>query len=396
MCPDGNTCCLLQDGSSGCIASDMGKYKASCCGDGVTGCAVGYACRHKGKACIASNKKIDPLVRVLPRYRLCKVKDTETNLHGFVVAPGALLAYYSSHGPIESVNKFPEMVLIVVHGANRNADDYFCSVSAAVELQRRFSNILLIAPRFYSESDKRDNLSFLFWEDSRDGPWRYGADALGPAPISSFSALDELVQSIWRYFPNIMQLTIAGHSSGGQLVQRWTLLTSFWRYGRMQSVIANPSSYAYLTPGRLIHGKWSIPSDGDCPHYNQWEWGLDEGGDLEVPYRDHALRNISHVVKRFQHRRVLYLVGGLDRCNVSSPGWCDSHGLETTCMDKLQGSNRLERNERYMRSIRELGIRHKNRVIQSVGHDHSLMFQSPAGLDALFEIYHVEQTATGR
>jgi pimeloyl-ACP methyl ester carboxylesterase len=366
----------------------MGKYNASCCGDGATGCAVGYACREKENDCIVSSEKnSDPLLHVLPRYRLCKAQDTE-NLHGLSVAPGALLAYYSSHGPIENITGSPDMALLIVHGANRNADDYFCSASAAVELQTTFSNVLLIAPRFYSEYDQRENLSFLFWKDDRDGPWRYGADAMGPTTISSYTALDELVQSIWMQFPNLRQMTIAGHSSGGQFVQRWTLLTSFWFTDRMKSVVANPSSYAYLTPFRFIRGDWNIPrDDGDCPHYNQWEWGLDEGGELEVPYRDYALRNASHVVARFQSRRVLYLAGNLDRCNVSTPGWCDSHGLETNCMDELQGSNRLERNVRYIASLRRLGIwkEHSRRVVQNVGHDHSLMFQSPEGLEALFE-----------
>jgi hypothetical protein len=34
ICPEGNTCCRKPDGSSGCIASDMGKYNATCCNDG--------------------------------------------------------------------------------------------------------------------------------------------------------------------------------------------------------------------------------------------------------------------------------------------------------------------------------------------------------------------------
>ena len=36
LCPDGNTCCC----AGGCIASDLGRYNATCCGDGLTGCFV--------------------------------------------------------------------------------------------------------------------------------------------------------------------------------------------------------------------------------------------------------------------------------------------------------------------------------------------------------------------
>jgi pimeloyl-ACP methyl ester carboxylesterase len=309
-------------------------------------------------------------------------------MHGFPVAPGSHLAYYSSHGPIENVTTAPDMALIIIHGANRNADDYFCAASAAVDLQSRFSNILLVAPRFYSSSDEREDASLLFWNDQANGPWRYGADASGPTKTSSFAALDKLVISIWKRFPRLKKIVVAGHSSGGQMVQRWTLLTSTWISDRMHSVVANPSSYAYLIPLRFHRGAWIVPgTDESCPQYDQWEWGLADDGDLEVPYRDRALLNASQVIADFRSRRVVYLAGNLDRCNVSSAGWCDSQGLETSCMDEIQGSNRLERNGRYLASLRRLGIwkGHTRRVVQGVGHDHALVFQSLEGLEALFE-----------
>eukprot|EP00555_Chaetoceros_dichaeta_P008843 CAMPEP_0198275078 /NCGR_PEP_ID=MMETSP1447-20131203/63065_1 /TAXON_ID=420782 /ORGANISM="Chaetoceros dichaeta, Strain CCMP1751" /LENGTH=365 /DNA_ID=CAMNT_0043969665 /DNA_START=330 /DNA_END=1427 /DNA_ORIENTATION=- len=349
----------------------------------------------------------DPLVRVLPRYRLCKAPEIKT-VHGLSLG-AARLAYYSSHGPIENINTNAssiDMALIMLHGANRNADDYFCSALTAIGLQTRFSNVLLVAPRFFSEIDTRPDNSFLYWkEDDGQGPWRYGANALSPAKISSYTALDVLVDAIWEHFPSLKKMTIAGHSSGGQMIQRWTLLTSSWITGRMHSVVANPSSYAYLTPFRFIRGDWILPNDDNdeenafCPQYNQWEWGLEGGGNLTVPYKDHALNtNVSNdaLITRFRNRRVLYLAGNLDRCNVStttvdsagsSPLWCNSHGLETSCMDEMQGSNRLERSEHYITSLRRLGIwgEHIRRVVHDVGHDHSLMFQSAEGLEALFE-----------
>lgn len=396
ICPDFNTCCRKRDGSSGCIASDMGRYTATCCGDGDgdTGCAVGYTCRTREKDCVASRvtNLTDPLVRVLPRYRLCNAQGIE-HVQGLPVVPGAKLAYYSSHGPIETImDSSIDMALVMIHGSGRNADDYFCSVSAAVELQTNYSNVLLITPRFYSESDQRDEQgSFLFWKDEGDGPWRYGADSLAPARVSSYTALDKLVESIWKQLPTLKKLVVAGHSSGGQTVQRWTLLTSSWVSGRMHSVVANPSSFAYLTPLRFIEGDWSLPSeDITCPRYNEWEWGLDDGGEMEVPYREVALRNTTHVIERFRDRRVFYLAGSQDRCNVSStPGWCHSHGMETTCMDELQGSNRFERSARYVSSLRRLGFwkGHVRRVVQDVGHDHALMFQSPEGLEGVFGEY---------
>jgi hypothetical protein len=195
-------------------------------------------------------------------------------------------------------------------------------------------------------------------------------------------------------FPKLELITIAGHSSGGQFVQRYSLLTSSWLSNRMSAVVANPSNYAYLTPSRFLNGAWKIPEKQDCPQYNEWEYGLERGGDMLVPYKDRALEalgnNFTALRTRFAERRVTYLAGGADRCNVSESerhnGWCFSHGLETSCMDELQGSNRWERNTRYVHSLRKLGISsHERRVVQGVGHDHSLIFTSRIGLSALFQ-----------
>jgi len=119
--------------------------------------------------------------------------------------------------------------------------------------------------------------------------WRYGADSKGPKQVSSFAALDILVETLRSKLPNLEGLTVAGHSSGGQVVQRWSLLRSVWydKAGNgMHAVVANPSSYAYLFPLRMVNdGKWSVPKG--CCHYD--EWGLLKGSDMEVPYRDEAL-----------------------------------------------------------------------------------------------------------
>jgi hypothetical protein len=531
----------------------MGRYNGTCCHEdnpnfGNTGCPVGYTCEYEANdsdnvkvpVCVGPSNHRDPLTKILPRYHLCRIPVTPNNsgraIHGLPVKANnqtttssssstttrkaspevAKLAYYSSHGPIENIyyggsqQQKIDMVLIVIHGANRNGDDYFCSGLSTVSMlqqqqqedqhndndfqpKRDFidvkteDNVLVIAPIFYGNTDKKPaGVSFLYWdvESDEDGPWRYGADAMGPVPgISSFDALDQLIMTVrihvfqqhldqlsneisrqQPYQNKRNMITIAGHSSGGQMVQRWSLLTSstIWppeavenddeddnvRRLRVRAVVANPSSYVYLTPLRLINGRWLDPSKTSrkrCDMYNQWEWGLDDGGPYDVPYRRRALhghtRNstssddasptIERVIARYKHdRQVVYLIGDRDRCNVSSEssslypsgGWCDSHGLETTCMDEVQGSNRYERNERFVISLslpspltrsnttatkeenqtkaitlmmmtmkNEIDValnedqhRHRRIVVPNVGHDHTMMFQSRQGLSALY------------
>ena len=534
-----------QSSSYGCVPSDMGRYNATCChmedddgaGDGHTGCPVGYTCEWLSSksfstttihgddrfqmakfdndnrigndripVCIAPENHQDPLTIVLPRYHLCQIPSSADKfdvrtVHGLPITTTtttttttaanqrtatAKLAYYSSHGPIEEINVSTgeatiNKVLIFVHGANRNGDDYFCSGLSTVHLYQRQQkrprhsqdvtkdNVLVIAPIFYGNTD-RDKIpsdkSFLYWNVSgdSDGPWRYGADAMGPVPhISSFDALDALIMALRSYIFQDNQskqkrlasqsqkernmITIAGHSSGGQMIQRWTLLTSskIWPSSRVdptrnyqiRAVVANPSSYVYLSPLRLIDGQWKEPSastQNQCPMYNQWEWGLDDGGTYDVPYKRKALHPngnntitsqrrignsisnessiLTDVIDRYKyHREVVYLIGEHDRCNVSSSlslsasasasasassfhshnEWCNSHQLETTCMDEIQGTNRFERNHRYMMSLsaevddkKGKHHRHRRMIVPNVGHDHTMMFQSRQGLEALY------------
>ncbi|KAG7364900.1 hypothetical protein IV203_038103 [Nitzschia inconspicua] len=411
ICPNGDTCCRRPDNSWGCIASDMGRYTATCCSDdSFTGCPVGYTCRSEEHDCMALNNSTshfaDPLTRVLPRYRLCHANEIRT-VHGLLVNASstknstihAEIPYFSNMGPLEripaNVSSTVDMALIIIHGATRNGDDYFCAAKATLELQDRFSNVLILSLNYYSVSDDRPRHSLLYWNSKdADGQWRYGADSGGPVRYSSFSVLDQVVGQVQRQFANLQRITVTGHSAGGQLTQRWALLSDVPQDGgnyHFQTVVANPSNYAYLSPHRYMNGSWTIPNNINCPDYDKWEWGLQSGGDADVRYRDEALaKNVTAVLERYKTRNVYYLVGGLDRCNVSeseASGWCHSHGLETKCMDMWQGSNRYERNSRYVASLRRLGFggkHHQRLVIPGVGHDHSMMFQSPNGIHAIY------------
>jgi hypothetical protein len=400
----------MLDGSSwGCIAADMGQHNAACCHDDfLTGCPEGYLCRLAQHDCMALsiNKSLaDPLTQVLPRYRLCSANEIDT-IHGLPVNSSssnistyAEIPYYSNMGAMDEISpnasSMVDMAIVVVHGATRNGDDYFCSAKPTIELQGRFHNVLIVALNFFSVSDERPRETILFWDSQdSDGRWRYGADSSGPVRYSSFAVLDQIVLQVQQQFVNLQRITVIGHSSGGQLVQRWALLSSVpERSGPyFQTVVANPSNYAYLSPHRFLNGTWTNSNiNTTCPQYDQWEWGLQDGGKGHVQYRDRVLTgNVSALLERYKNRSVVYLVGGLDRCNVSESvgsGWCHSHGLETKCMDELQGRNRYERNSRYAASLRRLGFwnkRHRRLVVPGVGHDHSMMFQSAVGVQAIY------------
>lgn len=448
VCPAHNTCCSIDnEGRYGCIPSDLGKYNATCCHDHdpLTGCGVGYECRSNFDTtnrdepttnvffCQATSQIQDPLVQILPRYRLCTATEKLQQQYGLVLPTRnedssavdptgkGRLAYYSSHGDIstsarnttnDQSSKFQniKIAVIVIHGATRNADDYWCSMVTAAQQYSSScqsidaSSILVVAPHFANVGDPDLQLvgggPALQWKQDHDGAWRYGADAVYPFAEhhlpSSFDGVDALVSQFQNSttFPSLTRIVVAGHSSGGQFVQRWALLTPRWDHERMRAVVANPSSYAYLTPHRYIEGEWKIPPSGVCPQYNQWEWGLQiPDGKDSVRYLNQSLQhldgNLTALIERFLHRRTIYMIGAQDRCNTTGrTDWCYSHGLETTCADELQGSTRYERVFHYFQSLlrynKAFSHRHEFRKVPEVGHDHSLMFNSPEGMKTLF------------
>jgi pimeloyl-ACP methyl ester carboxylesterase len=163
----------------------------------------------------------------------------------------ARFLYYSSHGDLLLLMNNPKfsnirMILVVIHGALRNADDYFCSATTVVQLQQQQQQqcsmilpVLIVAPRFPVASDPDINYQGsglpLLWKEDGSGPWRYGANAVYPPAAaqsnrSSFEAMDQLMTVLLddTRFPQVQQITLIGHSSGGQFVQRYSLMTSLW------------------------------------------------------------------------------------------------------------------------------------------------------------------------
>jgi pimeloyl-ACP methyl ester carboxylesterase len=384
------------------------------------------------------------------------------------------LAYLSTVGAIDSMEEHDLLrqsqihrVVIVIHGSSRNADDYICCTNAAIPTQQHdTTTIALLAPWFMSPTDS-PHVTFanplshhhppLRWYDGDNNSpdddnnstsnnsttiphtWRYGANAINwnrssssssssssSFESSSYAAIDRMVEYIVQNqhhrFPQLQQITIVGHSAGGQLTQRWALLSNSWVWNKTTSssssssssnwssaslpttnvsqamsnnnnnrisirvVVANPKSFCWLD-GRRYNNRSNgttilqLPSDEEisyCPGYNQWEWGLDNGSRLITPYRDAAIANlpggISSMIARYATRDVIYLSGQYD---ILPNGNCE---------DQMQGQYRRMRSARFYHSLSTIyghPIHHRY-VIPGVHHDHCLMFQSPIGQEAIF------------
>jgi hypothetical protein len=142
--------------------------------------------------------------------------------------------------------------LIIVHGRLRNAQTYLQSGVEAAELAGLGSTTLVIAPQFLNETDvKRNHLAerLLRWNGN---DWMAGAPSTGPGQISSYTALDQIIEHLGnrQQLPGLKQIVVAGHSGGA----RWCSDSRSRPRSpdprtagvQVRYVIANPSSYAYF------------------------------------------------------------------------------------------------------------------------------------------------------
>jgi pimeloyl-ACP methyl ester carboxylesterase len=203
--------------------------------------------------------------------------------------------------------------------------------------------------------------------------------------VSSYAVTDRLIAMLEKAgrFPNLQQVLIAGHSAGGQFVNRYAAgsgssATEPAAVTR-RYVVANPSSYLYWNATRRIAGSWRVLSAGEvasCPGFNTYKYGLAK----RTGYM--AAVNATTLSTRYANSRVTYLLGALD----TNPS--DS-SMDTGCAAKLQGSTRLERGLRYAAHLRRVlppvvTARHRTVVVPGVGHTARGMFISPQGQTALF------------
>jgi hypothetical protein len=131
-------------------------------------------------------------------------------------------------------------------------------------------------------------------------------------------------------------------SAGGQTLQRWALLSNSYAWNSMdiRVVVANARSYAYLDGRRWMapnpedgpdddQGEvFRLPDPNDgidsyCPQYNHWLWGLEDGGEVQCPYRDREVAEVDSaaaIAKRYALRNVVSPEDSLHRFMLGD-GW---------------------------------------------------------------------------
>lgn len=264
-----------------------------------------------------------------------------------VRAGAGLLACHASR-PLAGLRRGGEPLVVVVHGALRDSDRYLAHAQDAS--RRAGSDALIVAPQFLSVADPVPE-GTLYWDVEG---WKGGYSALGPAAVSSFTAMDSLLDQFAA-----AEVVIFGNSAGGQFVNRYAAVGHgpdvLARRGvRVRFIIANPSTYLYFGQDR----PYPVP---DGTGVNRWRYGFDDA----PAYVHTGPRQSLH---RYLGRDVTIVLGAQDTDRAARL-------LEVSPAAMAQGTNRFERGIRYDQHVRgharEAGLTAGHNLIQLAGAGHA-------------------------
>jgi hypothetical protein len=290
------------------------------------------------------------------------------------IGTGVFLPLYTTHS-LQAGSTKMRHALIVIHGADRNADTYFNTGVTAAQGSGRFAETIVISPHFQKiEDGPRPDEPY--WTESG---WKQGHLSVtgGPTPrVSSYAALDRIIETLAdrQRFPELRTVAVAGHSAGGQVVHRYAAGSQAGNgvaHLTIRYIVTNPSTYLYLGPDRPAASGFARPDAGACPDYDSWHLGLNGMNTYmnAVP--------LDRVRDQLRQRDVVILLGSADT---------GSAQLDVSCGANLQGEHRYDRGLRLMQYMDALhgGHAHRLTVVPNVGHSSRNMFTSVGGRAALF------------
>ena len=287
--------------------------------------------------------------------------------------------------------------VIVVHGAGRDADNYYRSALAGTFLAGALQTALVISPRLASNAGGcRDSLAQdeISWNCNS---WREGGPSVSHPDVTSFDFLDAILRKLARrdVFPSLRGIVVTGHSAGGQVANRYGMSSKAYDdLGvPVQFVVANPSSYAWPSderptgpaawplqagaPGYVPAVAADAPAfrplrDGrGCTLYDQWPYGFKNRTGYSASLSD------SQLTRQLVSRPFTYLLGENDILPLS--------GFDSSCEAMAQGPTRQARGQAYAKYVNErLGGQHQVVVVTGCGHNGRCIYTSEPWLRIAF------------
>ncbi|MBU0742032.1 cadherin-like domain-containing protein [bacterium] len=330
------------------------------------------------------------------------VDDIPSRLLYLIVGPQLRYVPYDANHSLYDIPDTVTRAVVVVHGTNRNANDYYNTILiAATNAGNAQGHTLIVAPQFLTYLDIFENPNAITWPVTNpfdlvywtSGGWKEGDESANPGgySVSSFDAMDEILETIAEKGKNVRDIIVTGHSAGGQFTNRYAAgndvdETLREEHGvRVRYVIANPSTYLYLNDERWTgppdpYTSFGVPANDCTPgqqHYDHYKYGLQNRN----PYMNRLSADI--IRSNYRDRRVMYLMGELD---------VEDGSLDQTCAANLQGIHRYERGQVFMKYLkhyyvdtRQETICHEYAILGGVEHDADQVYATDEGRYALFD-----------
>ena len=278
--------------------------------------------------------------------------------------------YYSSF-PLDSIWNVTGAI-IVIHGFNRNADEYFENMLSVVQSLDLEDRIIVIAPDFSTQDDNPDDQEILWTSNS----WKVGSLSVyktNKQQLSSFSVIDKIITDLnnEQNYPDLNTILVTGHSAGAQYTYLYSAtnpVENTLNNKELLYAVANSSSYLYLNELREADSNYYIPSD--CNNYNDWPFGLEDRNN----YASNS--SASEIIDQAIQRNVNYFNGLLDTASLA-------YGCEYT----LQGANRLDTGQRYFDFLNYYFPNHSHsfNTVSGASHDNREMYLSTEFINLLVE-----------
>ncbi|KAK5123424.1 hypothetical protein LTR85_002856 [Meristemomyces frigidus] len=287
-------------------------------------------------------------------------------------------------------------VIVVIHGNDRDPGTYesnmlsaMSQLSTAAKVDINTDSVAIVAPYFPNGDDKNIGYPWITGLKANQGSitnclvWsgsQWSAGGINQYPYknvntSTYAVLDQIIQYYDNVtaFPNVNQIVIAGHSLGGQTVQRYAALgqqlntrspVSYW--------VANPDSYVWFSTDRPL-------STSTCSIYDNYREGYTNFTSYPMTYGQNLVSaGRPAILANFNSKAVNYARGTLDLGDDAS-----------TCAAETTGANR---NERFFNFIKAFPVscadptgRNCDTVdFIAAGHDGGAMMASAAGQARLF------------
>ena len=282
--------------------------------------------------------------------------------------PGGSLPFYASFPIFEDNAEWLDLTaaIIVVHGANRDADNYFSYLSTTLQQENLSDKVALIAPSFQNDAEAEGDE--FYWTNTG---WRSGNNSLDANDVSSFELVDAIIDRLAdkSHFPVLEKVVITGHSSGALFAHLYGAANKAEnRHPDLQFEYISGNNQYFYYPGdeRINESSNELFFPSGCTGYNFYPLGYNVvpdyvAGTLEMEFND-----------QFVHRSITYLLG-----NGNTP----DPALNTTdCSATLLGSSRYKRGEnmyQYMELKYPSEHNHSRVLVEGIGHDGKGMYQSP-------------------